>query len=97
VGKEGSPFLEQLRRLDDPVTRREVEAERHILRALGGGCSVPLGVWAKQEGGSIRLRASIFGGIPSKSVHIDLTFPVHGMKEGLDLAVDALRQGRSLS
>ncbi|HVA21726.1 MAG TPA: hydroxymethylbilane synthase [Candidatus Micrarchaeia archaeon] len=37
--------------VDDPVTRRCVEAERTVLAALGGGCRLPLGVLAEPEGG----------------------------------------------
>jgi hydroxymethylbilane synthase len=47
--------------LDHAPTRREVEAERGLLEALGGGCEIPLGVLAVAGGeGAIRLRAVLY-------------------------------------
>jgi hydroxymethylbilane synthase len=44
--------------LDDPSTRRCVEAERAWLATLGGGCDLPAGAYATIEAdGSLRLRA----------------------------------------
>jgi hydroxymethylbilane synthase len=37
--------------LDDPPTRRAVEAERAALAGLQGGCSVPVGAWARDGDG----------------------------------------------
>jgi len=54
-----SPFREILGRLDDPPTREEVEAERTVLEALGGGCYLPIGINARHEGGQLRVRANI--------------------------------------
>ena len=40
-------------------TARAVTAERAFLRALGGGCNVPLGAHAVPEGSGLRLRAFV--------------------------------------
>lgn len=40
---------ELVARIDDPHARQAVEAERAMLEALGGGCRVPVGAWARQE------------------------------------------------
>lgn len=45
--------------LDDWTTRREVEAERFILKELEGGCAAPAGVWACREGNMLRIRGKI--------------------------------------
>ena len=50
-----------LARLDDPVTRAAVEAERRFLRATGGGCRAPIGALARVEGREIFLRAGTAG------------------------------------
>jgi hydroxymethylbilane synthase len=50
-----------LARLDDPPTRRAIEAERALLYHLGGGCQVPLGAFATVDGGILRLRAAVLG------------------------------------
>lgn len=48
--------LALLATLDDPDTRREVEAERALLRNLGGGCAAPIAAWAHDG----RLEAGVF-------------------------------------
>jgi hydroxymethylbilane synthase len=42
-------------RLDDPRTRAAVQAERALLRSLGGGCQVPIAAHATVEGGRLKL------------------------------------------
>jgi hydroxymethylbilane synthase len=45
--------------LDHPQTAREVTAERALLAGLQGGCNVPLGAYAVEEDGSVRLTAFV--------------------------------------
>jgi hydroxymethylbilane synthase len=46
-------------RLDHAETRRAVEAERELLRLLGGSCEIPLGTWARVEEGALVLDAAL--------------------------------------
>ena len=46
---------ELLRVIDHPETGRAVAAERAFLSALGGGCQVPMGAYARSEGGQAHL------------------------------------------
>jgi hydroxymethylbilane synthase len=48
-----------LSRLDDAETRSAIVAERSLLRAVQGGCQVPLGAWARLERGALVLEACI--------------------------------------
>jgi hydroxymethylbilane synthase len=48
-----------LRRLDDAATHDTVLAERALLRALGGGCQVPIGAAATVTGEGLTLRAVV--------------------------------------
>jgi hydroxymethylbilane synthase len=41
--------------LDDPATRRAVEAERAALAALHGGCSAPIAAWGRIAGERLEL------------------------------------------
>jgi hydroxymethylbilane synthase len=41
--------------LQDPTTRAAVDAERAFLRALGGGCQVPVGALARVDGADLHL------------------------------------------
>jgi hydroxymethylbilane synthase len=49
-----------LGRINDPVSWDCVTAEREFLRLTGGGCSVPIGVYAKVEGDTMTLAAIVF-------------------------------------
>lgn len=46
-------------RLDDAATRAAVDAERAVLRTLGGGCQVPIGAHATVAGGELDLVAIV--------------------------------------
>jgi hydroxymethylbilane synthase len=53
--------LELLQGLDHQVTRAEVTAERAFLRALEGGCQIPLGAFARTAGTSLTLSGFVAG------------------------------------
>jgi hydroxymethylbilane synthase len=63
---------EQLAPLDDAATHRAVEAERTLLHALGGGCSVPVGAFAQPLAGHLSLTAGVFSMDPARSVRLHL-------------------------
>lgn len=46
-----------LGQLNDPNARSEIDAERALLVALGGGCKVPVGALARREAEQLRLTA----------------------------------------
>lgn len=45
--------------VDDLATRIAVTAERAVLAGLGGGCLLPLGAWARIDGGRLILVAAL--------------------------------------
>jgi hydroxymethylbilane synthase len=45
--------------VDDAPTRAAATAERAVLEALGGGCLLPLGAWARIEDGRLALSAAL--------------------------------------
>ncbi|MEJ7761708.1 MAG: hydroxymethylbilane synthase [Thermomicrobiales bacterium] len=45
--------------LDDPIQSLLVRAERAVLRALGAGCTTPVGAHASMEGDLVRLRCML--------------------------------------
>ncbi len=49
-----------LRAIDHRPTRLAVEAERAVVRTLGGDCELPLGAFARIRGGAVDLRAALF-------------------------------------
>jgi hydroxymethylbilane synthase len=59
--EEDAPTLERLRILDHGDTAVAVAAERAFLRALEGGCQVPIGALALREGGEVLLDGLVAG------------------------------------
>ncbi len=51
--------LELCSALNDPTTSECVRCERSVLAALGGGCQLPVGVFAEAHGESLCIRAAV--------------------------------------
>lgn len=49
--------IESVSQLNDPPARTALRAEHGVVTALGGGCQLPLGVYAEGAGGQLRVRA----------------------------------------
>jgi len=58
--------------IDEPVVRAETGAERTVLRVLGGGCSVPIGVLGRADGEKLLLTACVATLDGSKVIHQEL-------------------------
>jgi hydroxymethylbilane synthase len=56
---DDAELLERLKQLDHAETRACVAAERALLGALGGGCQIPVGAWARIENGELVLDAAV--------------------------------------
>ena len=59
--------------LNDAATRRAVDAERTLLHALGGGCSVPVGAIATAFASGVQLTAAVFGLRTGVAVRVQMT------------------------
>ncbi len=59
IRADNAPVAEMLSRIGDPATTAAVTAERTLLQALGGGCSLPLGALATVAGDALTLRAAL--------------------------------------
>lgn len=65
-----------LETIHDPVTGACVDAERQLLKSLGGGCSMPLGALVRPVGDEFRLQATLFSERrPDIGISVDLTGP----------------------
>lgn len=49
----------RLRALDDAASHAEIDCERALMRALEGGCQVPIAAWARCQGASLSLQAVV--------------------------------------
>ena len=59
IRDDDSQLAELIGQLDDKPTRIAVGAERAVLAAMQGGCSIPLGVYAHIDGDSITIDAML--------------------------------------
>ncbi|HEU4636782.1 MAG TPA: hydroxymethylbilane synthase, partial [Edaphobacter sp.] len=81
-------FVRQaLARLDDPETRFCVQVERVVLEALGGGCSIPIGVHCVPEVDRWRIFAQVIALDGESMVALDLEVPLHADSEELGQVV----------
>lgn len=67
---EDTWIRECLAQLEDAAARRAVTAERTLLHALGGGCSVPVGAVAQPDADELILRAGVFGLSPARAIRV---------------------------
>ncbi|MFA5891826.1 MAG: hydroxymethylbilane synthase [Actinomycetota bacterium] len=74
-----------LAQLEDPASRRALEAERAFMIALGGDCNVPLAALAETTPERIRLRGLV-GSLDGKRIITDQVEGVDPEKTGLELA-----------
>ncbi|MET7461927.1 hydroxymethylbilane synthase [Nonomuraea sp. NPDC005501] len=82
--------------LDDPRTRSAVTAEREVLAALEAGCSAPVGAFARDDGQTLNLTASVVAidgrravrkstaGSPSEAVYLARNLADEMISEGAD-------------
>ena len=88
--------LDAIMPLHEEAAAAEVRAERSLLRALGGGCELPLGGHAKVDGGWLRLVAAAAtkgGGM----VRVDDSAPAgDAAKLGIRVAAALRRNGADL-
>jgi hydroxymethylbilane synthase len=93
ICRAGSEEETMLRPLDDRKTHLEVYAERSVMRALGGGCSVPVGVLARLDGESIRIRGSVIKEGGKASIEVDRLIRIDQLDEGLRIVARDLAEG----
>ena len=96
--RESGDAREACAALDHAATHAAVAAERAFLRALGGGCQVPVGAFAHLTEDGLRLSGIVIAPDGSKLISGDAVGSVQQAEEiGADLGADLLAQGaRSL-
>ena len=65
---DDSAMLEMLRTLEHQESRACVEAERAFLRALGGGCRVPIAAYASCKDGALELEGAVIAADGSRQL-----------------------------
>ncbi|MFI5368526.1 MAG: hydroxymethylbilane synthase, partial [Spirochaetia bacterium] len=89
---DDQPTRTLLAEIDEPGLRSETDAERGFLRALGGGCSAPVGAYAKLSGSWLRLHGRVSALDGSRFVDVEDEGEDHAALVA-GLAARALREG----
>lgn len=80
--------------LEDPTTRYAVTAERAVLRALGGGCQMPLGVRTLGASGQLTVHAAVLDPRGRHRIEASIQGPAaHAEQLGQELAQRLQLQG----
>ena len=80
--------------IHDIKTEKEVMAERLFLKALRGGCRVPVGVHARVEGGNFILKGAVFSVRGSDVLRDEVRVPMAQFRlAGKRLAAKLLKKG----
>ena len=90
VAREGSPELEQLRRLNDATTAMETRAERIIAARLDSGCVVPLGAYARLTDKDLDVVCEVLSLDGSRQARLRETIPVDSYEAGAARLADRL-------
>ena len=86
--------LKMLAELDDAGSRSCVDAERAFLRALGGGCHVPIAAYASRSGDALELHGAVIAVDGTKRLTATMRAPAtDAMALGAKLAQQLISQG----
>ena len=90
VCRSNDPIKDVLSELNDGKTRAEVDLERSVMKAMGAGCSSPIGVNAVCDGKKLKVRAVSFEKGPMTSFigELDIDYT----KEDVKMIVDSLNE-----
>ena len=92
--RRGDARLSLVEPLHHAATWAGVEAERSLLKALGGGCRAPIAAWGRLEGGRLRLEGAVALPDGSRLCRTALQGdPAAAAALGADLAAELRRQG----
>ena len=92
VREDDEVTLEAVRKIEHPRSRLAFDAERAVVVHVGGDCSVPLGAYAEQRDGAVRLLAVVVRPDGSDVVRAEAEAP-DPLQAGLDVAESLLAGG----
>ncbi|MBI3332899.1 MAG: hydroxymethylbilane synthase [Candidatus Omnitrophica bacterium] len=75
IREDNAELAGWLAAVNDPDSQAEIEAERAFLKALGGGCSVPVGALARVHGESLTLTGAVLSPDGLKAIRKETTGP----------------------
>ena len=71
--KNDAEIISMLKKIEDPTSRLEIEAERSLSEFVDSGCRFPLGAYAKSNGSEMTLNVHAFSVDGKNSIHVAKT------------------------
>lgn len=96
VRADDARLLQAVAPLHDVSTARAIRAERIVLAALGGGCSIPLGVLATVTGDSMTVTASLSSPDGMQVIREKITLMAAPEEIGGEIAARLLAEAKRL-
>lgn len=90
IRSDDNELYQLVSKLDDKNTRIAVEAEREVLAAIQGGCSIPLGVYAQIDGNVLTIYAMVCDLDAKKYIKLSKIGPVAEARTIAGMLVDEL-------
>jgi len=75
--KDDTATIEMLKKIEDPDSRLEIEAERALSDYVDSGCRFPVGAYAKSNGEQMTIDVSAFSVDGKQSIHVTKTGSKH--------------------
>lgn len=91
VREDDAELMALLAQIDDQATRTEVNFEREVLHALGGGCAMPLGCVCHKRGESYQVKVYYAREDASASIYKEDAFTQENRDEVLERLVGELK------
>ena len=94
--KDDSKTLEFLQQIEDPKSRREIEAERALSDSVDSGCRFPVGAFAVSNSNSLTLKVAVYSMDGKKSIILEKAGNMHDAVElGHSLGIELKERGVS--
>lgn len=92
TARTGSEAASVLRKVNHGPSMLAAEAERTVMRALGGGCATPIGIYAAVAKRRLGITAMILSPNGAKCLRHSASFPLSSADEGIRKFGEALRR-----
>jgi len=69
-------LLSILQQIEDPFSRKAIELERQVLRALGGGCHIPIGIFVQMFPDNLFINCGVISPDGHQFLYVEKQFPI---------------------
>jgi len=92
--KDNHSLMEILKKIEDPDSRAEVEAERALSLYVDSGCRFPVGALAQIKGDKLALKVTVYSIDGKKSINVEKTGdPLQAAELGKQAAAELSQKG----